>query len=541
MRFRVLTDSMPQCVWAAKPDGEIYYCNQVWSQYAGESAGITFFDAVPEGEQQEVRASFREAVRSGEPLDVSSACAADGAYRWHLGRVVPERGLRGAIVGWICHRHRHRRAEAGGRGHRCCSRASRTRAAGGGGQPHQGRVPGHRLARAAHAAQRHPRLGAACCAPARSTPRAAGRAALETHRAQRAGAGAAHRGPARRLAHHHRQAAARRRAGRPARASCDAALDAVRPGGRGQGDRARRRSSTPRRHGRCGDPDRLQQVVWNLLSNAIKFTPRGRPRRGARLARGDADVAIAGERHGHRHRAATSCRTSSTASARPTARSRARTAGSGSGSPSCATSSSCTAARSTRDERGRGHGARTSRCACRCARWPGRAAAARRRGARRGRARSRSAGADLARRLRVLVVDDERGRARAGRGGARALRRRGARRRRRRTRRCAAPASGRPDVLLSDIGVPGEDGYAISSAACAEIDRDVPAAALTAYARPRTAGAPWRPASRPTWRSRSSPPSWRCWWRRWQGARRLPREQRGTRCGSVPCRGRRPP
>ena len=25
----------------------------------------------------------------------------------------------------------------------------------------------------------------------------------------------------------------------------------------------------------CGDPDRLQQIVWNLLSNAIKFTPRG--------------------------------------------------------------------------------------------------------------------------------------------------------------------------------------------------------------------------------------------------------------------------
>jgi signal transduction histidine kinase/ActR/RegA family two-component response regulator len=40
-----------------------------------------------------------------------------------------------------------------------------------------------------------------------------------------------------------------------------------------------------------GDPDRLQQVVWNLLSNAIKFTPRG-GRVGVRLERQGSDVRI---------------------------------------------------------------------------------------------------------------------------------------------------------------------------------------------------------------------------------------------------------
>jgi signal transduction histidine kinase/ActR/RegA family two-component response regulator len=40
-----------------------------------------------------------------------------------------------------------------------------------------------------------------------------------------------------------------------------------------------------------GDPDRLQQVVWNLLSNAIKFTPKG-GRVGVSLGREGSDVLI---------------------------------------------------------------------------------------------------------------------------------------------------------------------------------------------------------------------------------------------------------
>jgi PAS domain S-box-containing protein len=40
-----------------------------------------------------------------------------------------------------------------------------------------------------------------------------------------------------------------------------------------------------------GDPDRLQQVVWNLLSNAVKFTPRG-GKVEARVERVDANMQI---------------------------------------------------------------------------------------------------------------------------------------------------------------------------------------------------------------------------------------------------------
>ena len=54
----------------------------------------------------------------------------------------------------------------------------------------------------------------------------------------------------------------------------DAAVDSVRPAAEAKGVRVQKVVDTgpisiP------GDPVRLQQVVWNLLSNAIKFTPRG--------------------------------------------------------------------------------------------------------------------------------------------------------------------------------------------------------------------------------------------------------------------------
>jgi PAS domain S-box-containing protein len=54
----------------------------------------------------------------------------------------------------------------------------------------------------------------------------------------------------------------------------DAAVEAVRPAAEAKGVRVQKVTDTgpisiP------GDPVRLQQVVWNLLSNAIKFTPRG--------------------------------------------------------------------------------------------------------------------------------------------------------------------------------------------------------------------------------------------------------------------------
>ncbi|HEV7223053.1 MAG TPA: response regulator [Pirellulales bacterium] len=54
----------------------------------------------------------------------------------------------------------------------------------------------------------------------------------------------------------------------------EAALDVVRPAANAKGIRLET-ALDPEASAVSGDPDRLQQVVWNLLVNAIKFTPSG--------------------------------------------------------------------------------------------------------------------------------------------------------------------------------------------------------------------------------------------------------------------------
>ncbi len=70
----------------------------------------------------------------------------------------------------------------------------------------------------------------------------------------------------------------------------EAALDVVRPAADAKGVRLQS-ILDPKVGPVSGDPDRLQQVMWNLLSNAIKFTPKG-GRVQTRLGRVNSHVEI---------------------------------------------------------------------------------------------------------------------------------------------------------------------------------------------------------------------------------------------------------
>jgi len=106
-RFRVLTDAMPQCVWTCKPDGWMEYFNQRWIDYTGltleQSQGWGWGSVVHPDDVQHCVRTWNDALESGQAYEFEFRLlrASDGTYRWHLGRGVPFRDVRGAIVKWL--------------------------------------------------------------------------------------------------------------------------------------------------------------------------------------------------------------------------------------------------------------------------------------------------------------------------------------------------------------------------------------------------------------------------------------------------------
>ncbi|MFL5311428.1 MAG: response regulator [Myxococcales bacterium] len=293
VRFHALTDSMPQCVWAARRDGEIYYCNRVWREYAGAEAGLSFFGGVPADELPAVQAAWGAAIRGGRGLEREQRLRRhDGELRWHLCRVVPEHDEHGAVVGWIAtatdidHQKRVEEAHAA-----LLLREQEARAQ----LEEANRSKDEFLATVSHELR---------------TPL---NAILGWTRMLRTGALEGDEKLRRALETIERNARAQTQlvddildvsriiAGKlrvqvrhiDLRGVILAAVDAVRPAAEAkQLELALElRDEASDFH---GDPDRLQQVVWNLLSNAIKFTPgKGKIAIELRRSNGHAEILVA--------------------------------------------------------------------------------------------------------------------------------------------------------------------------------------------------------------------------------------------------------
>jgi PAS domain S-box-containing protein len=105
-RYRQLADAMPQIVWTSGVDGAATYFNRRWFEYTGlthEDAGPHSWHLVVHPDDLPGAVAKREqTLLTGEPYEVEYRFrAADGTYRWHLGRAVPMRDAAGRIEFWI--------------------------------------------------------------------------------------------------------------------------------------------------------------------------------------------------------------------------------------------------------------------------------------------------------------------------------------------------------------------------------------------------------------------------------------------------------
>jgi PAS domain S-box-containing protein len=106
-RWKVLAETIPQIVWTADPDGATDYYNARWFAYTGltleGTRGWGFGPVLHPDDVEACVERWSRAVRTGQTCEVECRFrrAADGAYRWHLGRALPVRDADGRIVKWF--------------------------------------------------------------------------------------------------------------------------------------------------------------------------------------------------------------------------------------------------------------------------------------------------------------------------------------------------------------------------------------------------------------------------------------------------------
>lgn len=106
LEFRTLADTMPQMVWANRPDGVHDYFNARWYEFTGVSPGSadddTWSDNVHSDDREKACSLWRHSLQTGEPYQIEYRLRHhSGEYRWTLARALPIRDAAGRILRWI--------------------------------------------------------------------------------------------------------------------------------------------------------------------------------------------------------------------------------------------------------------------------------------------------------------------------------------------------------------------------------------------------------------------------------------------------------
>jgi two-component system, chemotaxis family, CheB/CheR fusion protein len=276
-RLRFMADSMPQKIFTARPNGELDYCNRQWMEFTGHSfeeiKNLGWTQFIHPDDVDENTRRWQHSLDTGEPFQIEHRFRrADGEYRWHLSRAHAMRDAKGKVLMWISSNTEiddMKRAEEERNHLLACERAARADAEDANRTKdefiatvsHELRTPLNAMlgwvqimragqlnelevAQALEAVERNAKVQNQLIADLLDTSRIVmGKLRFEM---------------------------------RPVELFpvIEAALETVRPAAEAKGVKLMLKLD-PMAGMVMGDADRLQQIVWNLLANSIKYTPQG--------------------------------------------------------------------------------------------------------------------------------------------------------------------------------------------------------------------------------------------------------------------------
>lgn len=102
-RFRSLADNIAQLAWMSGPDGKPFWYNRRWYEFTGAEPGREEgWGVVRPDHADRVRTSYAASLRSGTPWEDTFPMAdATGGYRWFLASAVPIRDASGKVSRWL--------------------------------------------------------------------------------------------------------------------------------------------------------------------------------------------------------------------------------------------------------------------------------------------------------------------------------------------------------------------------------------------------------------------------------------------------------
>jgi PAS domain S-box-containing protein len=105
-RYRTLAEAVRHLMWASNADGNAVYLNSRWQEFTGSDTDqhldLQWMNVLHPDDKTRVVATRSAGIDAGEAYEVECRMRrTDGAYRWHLARVVPLKDDDGRVLQWF--------------------------------------------------------------------------------------------------------------------------------------------------------------------------------------------------------------------------------------------------------------------------------------------------------------------------------------------------------------------------------------------------------------------------------------------------------